>query len=194
MYAEEGELPPPHPRPEPEPLEDLSWEHYLLEEQKVEEEPDHAIAPNGTRVPIIQRKHALNRDALRNKIVNGVEAVKFGRGSHRRARKIRYDYAHKELRWKSEEDGGGLVSIFQSVSESQKGLKLNAILEVRRGVQTEIFAKTTTAQDPSCCVSIVTATRTLDLALASKSARDEFIRAIQIVLEENELLEQVKFL
>jgi hypothetical protein len=149
------------------------------------------IGPKG--VPIIPRKHALNRDRLKARLANGMEAVKHGRGGHQRVRKIRYDSLRKELRWKSTDDFLSMSGLFRDMENATKGISLMALIEVRRGIQTEILSYTG-KEDPSCCVSLITSERTLDLKFGSKNKRDEFIRALQIVIEELHLIDQIKFL
>lgn len=170
------------------------WTSQLDNNEEEEEHMGASSTVERKEVPIISRRHALGRAALRDRLLQGMEVVKVGRGNHRRSRKVRYHGASKELRWKSVEDGGGLGSMFQSAEARKRGVRLADIREVRRGKQTDVFAKATLSEDPGCCVSIITTDRSLDLVLGSAWRRDEFIRSLQIIIEEDGLNNDVKYL
>lgn len=69
------------------------------------------------------------------------------------------------------------------------GLRLLAITEVKRGVQTSVLLKAGLL-DPSKCISILTDDRTLDLLLPSMEMRDKVFTALRSLLEDRE---SVKF-
>jgi hypothetical protein len=57
------------------------------------------------------------------------------------------------------------------------------IIEVRRGVQTEVLMKAGLV-DPARSLSLVTASRSLDLVFDSKLDRENFARTVSILLED----------
>ena len=61
-------------------------------------------------------------------------------------------------------------------------IAVSDITEVRRGIQTEVLLKAKLI-DPSCCLSLVTPQRTLDLTLRSAIQRDRILRGLRAVLD-----------
>ena len=145
------------------------------------------------KVPVIDRKFALNRNYLKDRLIQGFEAFKHDRKGGMRVRKIRYCARSQELRWKNVGDIGMLKGTVRGREEAMKGVKLKEVWEVRRGIQTPILSRAF-GEDPSCCVSLISRERTLDLTFSCQSMRDEFIRSLQIVLDERGLAGKVKFL
>ena len=73
-------------------------------------------------------------------------------------------------------------------------LSVDAVREVRRGAQSEVFLTRAGLLDPSCCLSVHTSERSLDLLLASSRLRDAVIRGLRALLEERALNNGVKFI
>jgi hypothetical protein len=95
------------------------------------------------------------------------------------------------IEWTANSKGrlGGFTSFFSSsgggaaaVKEATSSISLDSILEVRRGIQTDVLKKAGLV-DPFCCFSIVTKDRTLDITMTSALARDMAIRGLQMLLE-----------
>lgn len=79
--------------------------------------------------------------------------------------------------------GGGSRKSNASNSSGVSWINLSEIIELRRGIQTEVFMKAKLI-DPSCCFSIVTPSRSLDLTLRSAVQRDRIVRGIRVILEQ----------
>ena len=78
---------------------------------------------------------------------------------------------------------GSISSFFTTAAPIKpSALQLTDVLEVRRGIQTEVLKKASLV-DPFCCFSVVTADRTLDITMPSTLSRDMVIRGLQVILE-----------
>lgn len=73
-----------------------------------------------------------------------------------------------------------MMNVFRTPKESS--ISLDDVMEVRRGVQTDILMKAGLV-DPARSLSLITSTRSLDLVFETKLDRDNFARTISIVLE-----------
>ncbi len=102
-----------------------------------------------------------------------------------------YKQDENVIEWTANTKGrlGGFTSFFSSsgggtaaIKDAASSISLDSILEVRRGVQTDVLKKAGLV-DPFCCFSIVTKERTLDLTMTSVLARDMAIRGLQMLLE-----------
>ena len=89
------------------------------------------------------------------------------------------------MRWKSEKETRRSVlgRIFLSTYEDDykkmaEGIKISDITKVQRGIHTDVLFNATLV-DPVCCLSIITPSRTLDLAFQSNLARNDFFRTIK---------------
>lgn len=74
------------------------------------------------------------------------------------------------------------AALHTAAAKETSHISVDDILEVRRGIQTDVLKKAGLL-DPLCCFSIRTADRTLDLTMATPSARDMAIRGFQVLLE-----------
>lgn len=72
-------------------------------------------------------------------------------------------------------------TFFGSKSDSASSISIDDITEVRKGVQTDVLSKGGLL-DPGCCLSIITADRTLDLVVETVSERSKVIAGLQGIL------------
>jgi hypothetical protein len=97
---------------------------------------------------------------------------------------VSYDPATNEIVWRSSKRDK--FSLFRSSSSLlEKALPLSDITEVRKGIQTDVLLKGGLL-DPNRCLSLVTATRTLDLVFNSNKEREAFLRTMALLLERGE--------
>lgn len=75
-------------------------------------------------------------------------------------------------------------------NKGPSSIPLEEIIEVRKGIQTDVFLKAGLI-DPFCCFSIVTNARTLDLVLENQIERDKALRGLKALLINHN---KVKFL
>ena len=68
---------------------------------------------------------------------------------------------------------------------AESSISLTDVIEVRRGVQTDILMKAGLV-DPGRSLSLITPYRSLDLVFADKVERENFARTISILLEDRD--------
>jgi len=73
-----------------------------------------------------------------------------------------------------------------AADSTTSSISLQDVQEVLRGVHTEVLLRAGMI-DPSCCLSIVTARRSLDLQFANSIERDRVVRGLQILLTSPDL-------
>jgi hypothetical protein len=96
---------------------------------------------------------------------------------------VAYDPSSNEIVWRSsKKDRFSFMRSSSSLLE--KAIPLSDITEVRKGIQTEVLMKGGLL-DPGRCVSLVTASRTLDLVFGSNKDRELFVRTMALLLEES---------
>lgn len=97
---------------------------------------------------------------------------------------MKFDEATNSITWNNA-GGGRRSSISMLFGGGQnKGpptISLDEIVEVRKGLQTDVFLKAGLV-DPFCCFSIVTNDRTLDLVLENQIERDRALRGMKAIL------------
>lgn len=175
-----------------EPLEDDNdGEQRLLKNEaafktkvapKKDDVPPRAAGPSV--IPLVKRKSLLaeGQDMKALLAKDGVLAIKHGRTGQPKKKLIRFDAASQSIIWCAPERTGLGGLLFGSPQQkAPSGIPLDAICEVCKGVKTEVLTRAGLV-DPNCCMSIVTADRTLDLTLPSAVDRDNVIRGLRAIL------------
>jgi hypothetical protein len=94
-------------------------------------------------------------------------------------KKIQFDEDKKLITW-SEAKRGSITSIFGSKEKEPSSLSIFDVIDVKRGVHTEVLLKAGLL-DPNLCLSLVAKDRTLDLVFNSVSERDSAFRGLQAI-------------
>lgn len=103
---------------------------------------------------------------------------------------IKYEDETQEITW-SNVSRTSISTMFGGKSQDSSKINVVDIVEIRKGVQTDVLLKAT-GVDPNCCMSIVTPDRTLDLVLDSAVARDNALRGLQGIFDSLEITVQFK--
>ena len=99
---------------------------------------------------------------------------------------IKYDDDTQDITW-SNVHRSSIASMFGGGKDKESSkISVVDIVEVRKGVQTDVLLKAG-AVDPNCCLSIITRDRTLDLVLESAGERDNAIRGLHGILDSLEI-------
>jgi hypothetical protein len=71
--------------------------------------------------------------------------------------------------------------LFGGQQKGPTNIPLDEIVEVRKGIQTDVFLKAGLI-DPFCCLSVVSNARTLDLVMENQIERDKALRGLKALL------------
>ena len=109
-------------------------------------------------------------------------------------REIYFDPTTRDICWRDPpgKRSGMLSSFMRGGSfktkdlNSNSAMPLESIIELKRGIQTDIMKKVGLV-DPECCLSIWSSQRSLDLTFDSAEDRNYFIRSIQALVYPQEI-------
>lgn len=96
---------------------------------------------------------------------------------------LKYNAEDQEIEWSNSSSSNAFHRSFSFGRNSfeVKSIQIDDITEVCRGVQTDVLLRAGLV-DPLCCLSIVTADRTVDITTENAFERDSIIRALQQIL------------
>jgi hypothetical protein len=173
--------------------------------KRSEQQQQRSMSPTG--IPLVKRKALIvDGNNMKAALLRGVLAVKvsychimpclayylfymlqYGRSGQPKKKLVRYDEQAQRIEWSSVDGSrASFSSLFGNSSNKSKevsAIAIDAICEVCKGVKTEVLRKAGLV-DPNCCLSIVTADRTLDLAFACNADRDSVLRGLRSILQE----------
>lgn len=160
------------------------------------------------RIPVIRRKSTLgDHTEVRRLFTDGVLVTKHGRSGLPKEKLVKYLQVSNSLQWfapsstpqqQQQALGPKRPSLFKRAStffsstaslqtsssaNATDGIVLDDVTEVRKGVTTEVLRRAGLL-DPNCCLSIITAQRSLDLQFRSTSERNQALRALRLLLSE----------
>lgn len=152
-------------------------------------------------VPLVKRKSvfAEGDQVVTQLRETGIHVVKYGRAGAPKRKILRYDEDTESIQWSNVpgRDWGGLLRGFSkssaaaSATTTASSIPLTSIREVCKGVQTDVLRKAGLV-DPTCCLSIISAERSLDVSLGSLAERDSLLRGLRALL--GNLPEPVRFI
>lgn len=82
--------------------------------------------------------------------------------------------------------GASTFSLGGKDPNQPSSMPLTSIIELKRGIQTDIMKKVGLV-DPECCLSLCNTERSLDLTFESTEDRNYFIRSIQALVYPQEI-------
>eukprot|EP01038_Epipyxis_sp_PR26KG_P005026 gene5026-7014_t len=157
-------------------------EHKNVEKEEIQ---PPASPPPSSAPPVMTRTyHIPTDDEVKLIVTNGFKAMKHGRTGAPKFKVITCDLSNKHIVWNALAKSG-FASLFSNANNQISSISFDSIMEIRKGIRTDILSKSSVLVDPSCCLSIITSDRTLDLHFVSKSDRDAVGRGLFIVLNEN---------
>ena len=157
-----------------------------------DEDSKYAYSPEASPPPpSMQRRGPVVRDAARlvQQLKDGVLMTKHGRMGQPKRKILTLDENETKLSWYELEGHRSLrksiIMMVSSRKEEDKFVALSEILEVRKGVQTEVMMAANLV-DPYVSMSIVTKERTLDMTFDTHAMRDMVLRALRALLGNSE--------
>jgi hypothetical protein len=92
---------------------------------------------------------------------------------------VQYHDQDKLLTW-SDARRTSLSSLFGSTPKEPSSLSVLDVTDVKRGIHTDVL-KRGGLLDPHCCLSVITADRTLDLVFGNATERDSAYKGLQAI-------------
>ncbi|OQS02602.1 hypothetical protein THRCLA_05046 [Thraustotheca clavata] len=124
--------------------------------------------------------------------VSGLTVVKYGRKGKPHSTQLLVENADT-IRW-TPKIGTQLQSVLRPISkkERQKFIQLSTVISIQTGFSSEVFRKAVAKKaplDPSCCLSLITPTRSLDMVVKNAQECDWLRRSFEMMVaqaQENE--------
>lgn len=129
---------------------------------------------------LVGKTYNFNKMELVTALCKGFTVVKHSRSGGPKEKFFRYDSDADCLIWTATK-----ISLLLSLASGKKfssSMEISSIIEVRRGLQTPGLIKHKLL-DPSCCVSVISSERHLDLQFKTAGERNKVIRALQGILD-----------
>lgn len=99
---------------------------------------------------------------------------------------MKYDEDEDTISWQpavASKRSSLLGGLFTTKKATEIGtISLVDIIEVKKGVETEVLSKAGLL-DPSCCLSMITTDRTLDIVLENSAERNKVFNGLKVLLE-----------
>ncbi|CAK4652904.1 hypothetical protein LEN26_013499 [Aphanomyces euteiches] len=114
--------------------------------------------------------------------VSGMTVLKYGRKGKPHTTQLQVEHADS-IRW-TPKLGHHLTSMLQQ--QKQKSIALSTVIAIESGIKSEVFRKAVkdskSQLDPTCCLSLITPTRTLDVVTSSRQQCDWLRRGVELMV------------
>ena len=111
--------------------------------------------------------------------------LQHGRSGYPKTKVLKFDAATLKLMWEAPR------SLFGSSNVGS--IAVLDIKQILRGIHTEVLSKCKQL-DPTCCLSIITDSRSLDLVCNSSRDRDRLFKGLEVVLQDITTPLDIKYL